>query len=83
MSGTMAGAVWCSSSRLLPHTSLSCVRKLSMRRFSLAAMALLGLLGVTFIAAGAHGTDQIVGVLFALTGLIGAVAVAASKGKSS
>lgn len=54
-----------------------------MRRFSLAAMACVGLLGVTFIAVGVHGTDRIVGILFALTGLIGAVAVAASKGKSS
>ncbi|WP_171058902.1 MULTISPECIES: hypothetical protein [unclassified Arthrobacter] len=54
-----------------------------MRHFSLVAMALLGVLGVAFIAAGVHGTDRIVGILFALTGLIGAVVVAASQGKSS
>ncbi|MEO5317757.1 hypothetical protein PV761_04075 [Arthrobacter sp. CC3] len=56
-----------------------------MRLFFFIAMALLGLVGVVFIAAATatDDTDRAVGILFFLTGLIGAAAAVMSKRKGT
>lgn len=46
-------------------------------------MALLGLVGVLSTAAATDSTDPAVGILFSLTGLIGAAAAVTSKRKGT